>query len=298
MTSKYTRLARAEKAAEQASSQAATAFGKAWWETGLALAGCPNHMIGTVYEEILPILGQTRKYVGERRSLAQLVAPEVIESGAVYDLPPRLCLEWMRVQGRNSSIDPRIASDLIRYEKEGVSLRELRGILGSENPPSWHSKDEREAAMEGIRKQAYSPEQLRAAMRNPDVRREVVRNVGEDRALARDLAMNGKATGSIRDARREAIRDRLAKDNLHPGRRDPDFDTPIELATALAELVKSRISVKAAYRAITDTPMTAEVRESLMGAIAPLEDAIEALRRRVEGDEVDAALARIMESAE
>lgn len=152
--------------------------------------------------------------------------------------------------------------------------------------------------MEGIRKQAYSPEQLRAAMRNPDVRREVVRNVGEDRALARDLAMNGKATGSIRDARREAIRDRLAKDNLHPGRRDPDFDTPIELATALAELVKSRISVKAAYRAITDTPMTAEVRESLMGAIAPLEDAIEALRRRVEGDEVDAALARIMESAE
>lgn len=167
---KYSRLARAEKAATEAQETAQADYRQAWWNLTLAMAEAATP--SEVYDEVAPILGLSRSYLSSRRKLAQQVSADVIESGEVYTLPPRKALAW--IQAKAGPINHGAVERLRQFEEEGVSLRAMAQELGH-NIPSWQNAAQRDAELAAARNAQLTPEIVAKALReSAEFRRAVV----------------------------------------------------------------------------------------------------------------------------
>lgn len=174
-------LARAEKASGEI-------FGRDWWDMTRYLGGLTGNSleIGKVFAAVAPILSTdptkpvSRRYLSQRRALAQKIASDVYRTRLYYKLPPRVTLEWSSVSGADAVLDRETAKKLIEFEAEGRSLREIYDLLpGREKPKSWQSASERAEDEQRIVQEALSkPENIRKVIQtNPDVRRAIVEDI-------------------------------------------------------------------------------------------------------------------------
>lgn len=181
-------MARAEKAAQHGYKAARAVYRRAWWDLTLSLKDPTDSEIKRVNDEIQAILGQTRGHLAERRSLARHIDAAVIESGAVYSLPPRMSLAWKRAKGK---IDQSGVEALRQYDADPATrLRDMYAeLVGPENlNESWKREGQRQAErtaeLEAARRATPTPEQIVQAIRsNPGVRRAVVQDSTASRAI-------------------------------------------------------------------------------------------------------------------
>jgi len=273
----FKRLARQEKDALAQADQAQEGYRVTWWTMNLAFRSLNSRAeVSKAYDEVAPILGLSRSYLGTRRSLALAVDDSVIESGEVFKLPPRKAIAWM--DAKAGPINAEAVARLLQFEEEGVSLRAMTAELMGGKPSWWRNAEEAKSA-------PASPEQVLAALDNPEV--------------ARKVLSNPKAARAIENTRQTLRDERLAKANLHPNRRDPELDTPIEVLEVIGNLETARAAVVRATRGLADVALTEEVRAFVGDALAKLLVVTEEMRHVVNGDaDLDAALAHIMEGSE
>lgn len=138
------------------------------------------------------------------------------------------------------------------------------------------------AASEVVARQAPErrAEQARAALRDPEVRREVVR----DRGLARDLG----------ESSNEVAKERLAAAGL---RRMPE--DPVEVsfgaeAQATSEIQRAQNAVRAASRALRGVALEEDGRRVLSSATTMLGQLVDGLQRQIDGIDMDAELSALL----
>lgn len=200
MTTRYQKLALAEKAAAAVQEQAEAEYRHKWWETSLALARAQR---GTELTQALndmgPILGLSRGYLTSRRGVAAKISEDVIASGEVFSLPPRKAMAYVDAT-KGGIIDSAAVAKLREYEEEGVSLRAMTADLMGEKPSWWRNAEEQRDAVRP------TPEQVAEAIRNsPEVRRAIVEN--QEARVALSHAHNEMAAERTADVRFHPERD-------------------------------------------------------------------------------------------
>lgn len=277
-----TELARAEKEAAQAEGKVKAELDAATWRLNLGLAAVPQERVSQAYDEACAVLGLTRQYIAKRRSVTLRVAPEVIESGAIFKLPPRKAMAWATAKP-GEKIDNAAVETLMRFEEEGVSLRAMAAELGA-SVPSWQSAGQRQAELDAALGGKPTAAQVREAIRS-------------DPGFAREIVKDRKTADVIETARQSVRDERLAASGITPPRRDPELDAPIEVLRVVGQLESARASVVGAARGLADVPMTDQYKAFVLDALAKVEVAVQEMRHVVDGDAaLDAALAAMMGS--
>lgn len=139
------RAARAEKMAEGDRKAAETAWRKAWWKTTHELAkpdDSAKKEIGEMYDEAEAILGQSRRYLKQRRQVG--LAFSALERTEIETLPPR---KAMVVADAKIKVTDEVIEAIKESERKEESLREFSARLTGK---SWSvgSEEEIEKALE------------------------------------------------------------------------------------------------------------------------------------------------------
>jgi uncharacterized protein YukE len=133
-----TQAALAERNAERTYKETQGAWRSAWWETTMVLSAVPNEEARSAIRQAGTILGQSGRYLAQRRALGQRLARYSLAE--VAGLPPRLALFYIM----SVKADPgRIREVLEDAQRRNLSLRDLARELGKQ-PDSWKRQGERE----------------------------------------------------------------------------------------------------------------------------------------------------------
>jgi hypothetical protein len=235
-------LAAAEAVAAERRTVAEAVWRSKWWETTKAIGALPVNGVGRELERIAPVLHCSTQWLGSRRRVGAKVALD--DDALLAQVPPRLAAEWVRA-GR--ALDADGAKFLIGWESDDRSLRELAAELGTAGR-SWATKeelDEREA------KAKPSVEQIRAALADPEIAREVVAH-GPTRA-----AFQGATDSWAREATQGTRWAPLP----------PNVTQTDAVSEVVGNLLHARTLLTDARRALADVPLDDELAAGLLDKV-------------------------------
>lgn len=139
-------------------------------------------------------------------------------------------------------------------------------------------EDERVSSV--IARVPVSPQRVRAALSDPEVRREVAK----DRTIIRELD----------ETRDEVARENLAKAGLRPIPTPPEDAAAEVEAIVIAEMERAQSAVRNASRALRGVALEEDGRTVLSSAANVLATLVDALQRQLTGVDMDAELSALL----
>lgn len=251
-------LAAQEAAAAERRTVAEAVWRSSWWKTTRALGGLPTAGVGKELERIAPVLGTSAGWLGKRRMLGGKVTLE--DDELLEQVPPRLAIEYTKGE---RVLDAAGARFLITWEAEDKSLRDLATHLGTAGR-SWQNReqlDEREAATQP------SVEQIRAALADPEIAREVV------------------AHGPTR-ANFQGATDSWAREETRETRWAPvptNFAVTEAIAKVYGDVMRARELMHGVRTHLTDLALDGEQIDQLLARVADVGDEVTLIRDVLHG---------------